>query len=111
MSFKGCNKDKHLYFVQQWYGLSDPAINVLNGIESMRRFAGVDLAAYAIPDETAILHFQHLLEKHSFTKQIFEKTKPENIRWCVNRRGCRFKHLTTADEEHDHRQIRVRAKA
>ncbi len=65
-----------IYFMQQWYGLSDPAMeDALYDSESMRRFAGIDLAADVIPDETTILHFRHLLEKHELTKKIFEKTK------------------------------------
>jgi IS5 family transposase len=65
-----------IYFIQQWYALSDPAMeDALYDIESMRRFAGVDIAADVVPDETTILHFRHLLEKHELTKEIFEKTK------------------------------------
>jgi len=62
--------------MQQWYGLSDPAMeDSLYDIESMRRFAGIDLEVDVLPDETTILNFRHLLEKHNLTKQIFEKTK------------------------------------
>ena len=65
-----------IYFMQQWYGLSDPAMeDALYDIESMRRFAGVDIAVDVVPDETTILHFRHLLEKHELTKKIFEKTQ------------------------------------
>jgi transposase, IS5 family len=65
-----------IYFMQQWYGLSDPAMeDALYDIESMRRFAGIDLEVDVIPDETTILHFRHLLEKHHLTKKIFEKTQ------------------------------------
>ena len=65
-----------IYFMQQWYGMSDPAMeDALYDIESMRRFAGIDLEVDVIPDETTILHFRHLLEKHHLTKKIFEKTQ------------------------------------
>jgi IS5 family transposase len=65
-----------IYFMQQWYGLSDPAMeDALYDIESIRRFARVDIAADVVPDETTILHFRHLLEKHELTKKIFEKTQ------------------------------------
>src|SRR4030066_2001280 len=65
-----------IYFMQQWYGLSDPAMeDALYDIESMRRFADVDIAVDVIPDETTILHFRHLLEKYELTRSIFEKTK------------------------------------
>jgi transposase, IS5 family len=65
-----------IYFMQQWYGLSDPAMeDSLYDIESMRRFAEIDLEVDIIPDETTILNFRHLLERHDLTKKIFEKTK------------------------------------
>jgi IS5 family transposase len=62
--------------MQQWYGLSDPAMeDALYDSESMRRFAGIDLEEDAIPDETTILNFRHLLERHKLTEKIFEKTQ------------------------------------
>ena len=65
-----------IYFMQQWYGLSDPAMeDSLYDIESMRRFADIDLEADVIPDETTILNFRHLLERYNLTKKIFEETK------------------------------------
>jgi len=65
-----------IYFMQQWYGLSDPAMeDALYDSESMRRFARIDLEADAIPDETTILNFRHLLEERQLTEKIFEKTK------------------------------------
>ena len=64
-----------IYFMQQWYGLSDPTMeDALYDIESLRRFADIDIEADVIPDETTILNFRHLLEKHELTKKIFEKT-------------------------------------
>ena len=65
-----------IYFMQQWYGLSDPAMeDALYDIESMRRFADIDIEVDVVPDETTILNFRHLLEKHNLTKHIFEKIK------------------------------------
>jgi IS5 family transposase len=65
-----------IYFMQQWYGLSDPSMeDALYDIESLRRFADIDIEADVIPDETTILNFRHLLEKHELTKKIFEKTQ------------------------------------
>src|SRR4030066_805080 len=52
-----------IYFMQQWYGLSDPAMkDALYEIEALRRFADIDIAVDVIPDETTILNFRHLLE-------------------------------------------------
>src|SRR6266581_332871 len=60
-----------IYFMQQWYALSDPAMeDALYEIESMRRFARLDLADDAMPDETTILKFRHLLERHALTGQM-----------------------------------------
>jgi IS5 family transposase len=65
-----------IYFLQQWYGLSDPGMeDALYDIESIRRFARIDREADPIPDETTILNFRHYLEEHHLTEQIFEKTK------------------------------------
>ena len=61
-----------IYCLQQWYNLSDPgAEEALYDIQSMRAFAGLELGRDAIPDETTILNFRHLLERHDLTKAIF----------------------------------------
>jgi len=61
-----------IYCLQQWYSLSDPgAEEALYDIQSMRAFAGLDLGRDAMPDETTILNFRHLLERHDLTKAIF----------------------------------------
>jgi transposase, IS5 family len=61
-----------IYFMQQWFNLSDPAMeDALYDSESMRRFAGIELSDDVIPDETTILRFRHLLEKHYLTQAIF----------------------------------------
>jgi len=65
-----------VYFMQQWFNLWDPqAEEALYDIELMRRFAGIELAEDAIPDETTILHFRHLLEKHQLTEKIFAEVR------------------------------------
>ena len=61
-----------IYGLQQWYQLSDPgAEEALYDIQWMRTFAGLELGRDAIPDETTILNFRHLLERHDLTKAIF----------------------------------------
>ncbi|MCX2832616.1 IS5 family transposase [Microbulbifer thermotolerans] len=61
-----------IHIMQLVYNLSDPAMeDALYEIESMRRFAGVRLDK--IPDETTILNFRHLLEKHNLGKKLFQK--------------------------------------
>lgn len=62
-----------LYFVQQWFNLSDPAAeDALYDSEAIRRFVGVELADDRLPDETTILRFRHLLERHELTAALFE---------------------------------------
>jgi IS5 family transposase len=61
-----------VYFLQQWYALSDPmAEEMLYDSDAMRRFAGIELGDDRIPDETTILNFRHLLEKHRLTETLF----------------------------------------
>src|ERR1700689_3082439 len=61
-----------IYFMQQWFNLSDPAMeDSLYDSESMRRFAGIELLEDAVPDESTILRFRHLLEQHQLTPRIF----------------------------------------
>jgi IS5 family transposase len=61
-----------IYFMQQWFNLSDPAAeDSLYESESMRRFAGLELGEDRIPDESTILRFRHLLERHGLTEAIF----------------------------------------
>jgi len=45
--------------------------NALYEIESICRFAGLSLWVDALPDETTILNFSHLLEKQKLTEQLF----------------------------------------
>lgn len=65
-----------IYFMQQWFNLSDPAMeDALYDSESMRRFAGIDLGAELVPDESTILRFRHLLEEHRLTERIFHEVR------------------------------------
>jgi len=68
----GLEKMLRIYFLQQWFNLSDPqAEDALYDSESMRRFVGVELGDEVVPDETTILRFRHLLEQHGLTQAIF----------------------------------------
>lgn len=65
-----------IYFMQNWFNLSDPgAEDALYDSESMRRFAGIELAEDTIPDESTILRFRHLLEQHRLTEAIFAEVR------------------------------------
>ncbi len=65
-----------IYFMQQWFNLSDPAMeDALYDSSSMRAFAGIELADESVPDESTILRFRHLLEKHKLTEAIFAEVR------------------------------------
>ena len=62
-----------IYFLQHWFNLSDPgAEEALHDLPALRRFAGVDLGFAPAPDETTILNFRHLLEKHDLCGAMLE---------------------------------------
>jgi len=70
-----------IYVKQQWYALSDPAMDdSLYDIESMRRFAPMDLES--ISDETTICRFRHYLEARNLTK-LFQVTEPYLFERCL----------------------------
>ena len=54
-----------VHFLQQWFSLSDPAMEeALHDTPLYREFIGLDGAMDRLPDESTILRFRHLLEKH-----------------------------------------------
>ena len=62
-----------IYCMQNWFNLSDRQMeDALYEIESMRRFAGFGSVTDALPDETTILNFRHLLEKHDLTVVLLD---------------------------------------
>ena len=62
-----------VHCVQLFYNLSDPGMeDLLYEVESVRRFVGLRLSG-PLPDETTILHFRHLLEKHGLGEALFEE--------------------------------------
>ena len=62
-----------IYFLQQWFNLSDPAVEeALYDSLAMRRFVGIDLGREPSPDETTVCRFRHLLEAHDLGRRLFE---------------------------------------
>jgi transposase, IS5 family len=62
-----------VYFLQQWFNLSDPGVEeALYESPVLRRFAGVDLGRAPAPDETTVLRFRHLLEEHELCGKILD---------------------------------------
>jgi IS5 family transposase len=82
-----------IYFLQQWYALSDPDMeDALYEIESMRRFVGLELGDDALPDETTILHFRRLLERHEWTAK-----RMNTINEVLEQKGLLLKGGTMVD--------------
>ena len=82
-----------IHLLQQWYSLSDPAMEeALIEVPTMRRFAGIELISDRIPDETTILTFRHLLEKHGLGEQILEAVKAH-----LSARGMTMRQGTIVD--------------
>ena len=70
----GLDRMLRIYFLQQWFNLSDPAVEeALYDSSAMRAFAGIDLGREPVPDETTVCKFRHLLEQHHLGRQIFEQ--------------------------------------
>ena len=81
-----------VHCVQLFYNVSDPAMeDMLYEIESVRRFVGLKLSG-PIPDETTILKFRHLLEKHNLAKKLFEE-----INRHLDEQGLMLKEGTIVD--------------
>ena len=82
-----------IHFMQQWFSLSDPAMEeALYDIASMRRFAGLSLARGSVPDETTILNFRHLLEKHRLAEQLLAQ-----VNTLLSERGLLLRQGTIVD--------------
>jgi transposase, IS5 family len=70
----GVERMLRIYFLQQWFNLSDPGVEeALYESISMRSFVGIDLGNEPVPDETTVCKFRHLLERHALGKHIFEE--------------------------------------
>jgi transposase, IS5 family len=82
-----------VYFLQQWFALSDPAAeDALYESAVLRRFAGVDLGRAPAPDETTILNFRHLLEEHELCGQMLDA-----VNHYLESRGIRIATGTIVD--------------
>ena len=70
----GLERMLRIYFLQQWYGLADAALeDALYDSQALRGFAGIDLNRAPVPDATTLLHFRHWLERHDLTRALFEE--------------------------------------
>ena len=68
----GLERMLRVYFLQQWYGLADEALeDALYDSQALQGFARIDLAAEGVPDATTLLKFRRLLETHDLCKGLF----------------------------------------
>jgi transposase len=72
----GVERMLRLYFLQQWFNLSDPAAEeALYDSVAMRGFVGIDLGREPAPDETTVCRFRHLLEAHDLGRRLFDEVQ------------------------------------
>ena len=72
----GVERMLRIYFLQQWFNLSDPAVEeALYDSLAMRRFVDIDLGREPVPDETTVCRFRHLLEEHDLGQQLFDEVQ------------------------------------
>ena len=89
----GLGRILRVYFLQQWFNLSDPAVEeALYDSPLMRQFVGIDLGREPVPDETTVCKFRHLLEEHRLGGEILE-----TVNLYLQQRGVRISTGTIVD--------------
>lgn len=82
-----------IYFLQQWYALSDPAAEeAIYDRNSFQKFLEIDLLSHRVPDETTILNFRHLLEEHKLQESFFAA-----VNGLLERKGLLMREGTIVD--------------
>jgi IS5 family transposase len=82
-----------IHFMQQWFGYSDATMEeALHDVPLLRHFAGLDAGVDTMPDETTILHFRHLLERHGLSKRILAE-----VNGLLTEKGLLLREGTTVD--------------
>ena len=89
----GLERMLRIYFLQQWYGLADEALeDALYDSQALRGFAGIELTRDPVPDATTLLKFRHWLERHDLTKALFD-----DIAAMLEERGLLMRQGTIVD--------------
>jgi IS5 family transposase len=89
----GLERMLRIYFLQQWFDLSDPAMEeMLYDSRTMVRFVGLDLVTESAPDETTICKFRHMIEEESIGASLFEQ-----VNQYLQRRGIAVSKGTIVD--------------
>jgi transposase, IS5 family len=88
----GVERMLRMYFLQQWFNLSDPAVEeALYDSVVMRNFVGIDLGQEPVPDETTMCKFRHLLEEHRLGEML------ETVNLYLEDKGMRITTGTIVD--------------
>src|SRR5450432_4238679 len=89
----GVERMLRIYLLQQWFNLSDPAVEeALYDSAVMRGFVGIDLGREPVPDETTVCKFRDLLEEHQLGGQMLEA-----VNLYLQSRGVRITTGTIVD--------------
>jgi IS5 family transposase len=89
----GLERMLRLYFLQQWYGLADEALeDAVYDSQAMRAFLGIQLSSDPVPDATTLLKFRRLLEKNDLCAALFE-----TINRHLEKRGLLMREGTLVD--------------
>lgn len=89
----GLERMLRLYFLQQWYGLADEALeDAVYDSQAMRSFLGIQLASDPVPDATTLLKFRRLLEERDLCSTLFE-----TINRHLEQRGLLMREGTLVD--------------
>lgn len=68
----GVERMLRMYFLQQWYSLSDEGLeDAITDSQALRQFVRIDLSRQAVPDATTLLKFRRLLQAHDLTQALF----------------------------------------
>jgi transposase, IS5 family len=68
----GLERMLRVYFLQQWYGLADEALeDARYDSQALQGFARMELAAAGVPDATTLLKFRRRLETQDLCKGLF----------------------------------------
>lgn len=89
----GLERMLRLYFVQQWYGLADEALeDAVSDSAAIRNFVGIDLGREEAPDATTVLKFRRLLEDSQLTQAMFAQINAQ-----LSERGLMMREGTMVD--------------
>jgi IS5 family transposase len=82
-----------MYFLQQWFGLADGALeNAVYDSQAFRRFLRLDLVREAVPNATTLLNSRRQLEEKALPHRLFE-----TVNALLHERGLLLKRGTLVD--------------